>query len=496
MEAHKYKEMEGIDLAKGLPIFSSANPEALEKEKERLRAVKGKGFLSRWKVYFSMTGPGWLQSAMTLGAGSSAASLFAGAFLGYKLLWIQPLAMFLGVIMLSAIAHQTLSTGSRPFDAMKHYIHPAFAWTWALAALITTVVWHIPQYALAAGMTEDIIKVLTGFNPSGRQEQIVLLFIGVVILLLSIMITWSYGHQRTGVRIYEKFLKGFVWMVIAAFALVVLDGFLKGKIQIHEVLKGFVPSVPRSDDPAVQKKITSVVMGAFSGAIGVNMTFLFPYTLLARGWGKEHRQLGKFDLFTGMLFPYSIATSLIVIAAGAALYNTPQVNQIITEGRQLTPVFAATMLEEAGINHYIARIVFGLGIVGMVMSTISMQMLVAGFAVCEMLKVEPGGWTYRLSCLIPAPAFLGVLFWQKMSYWIAIPTAAICGVLLPIAYVGFFLLNNNKRYLGEDKPKGLKAMIWNIGMLTAIAVSSIAAIYYVVSVVIPYCSKLTNVLKG
>ena len=196
-----------------------------------------------------------------------------------------------------------------------------------------------------------------------------------------------------------------------------------------------------------------------------------------------------------MLIPYSIATALIVIAAGSVVHHSPEVHQILAEGKRLTPVLAASMLERAGINHYIARIVFGLGILGMVMSTISMQMLVAGFAICELLKVEPGGWAYRLGCLIPAPAVLGVLFWQKMSYWIAVPTAAVCGVLLPIAYVGFFLLNNNKRYLGEDKPKGIKAVVWNTGMLTAITISAIAAVYYVVNVVIPFSYKLVNTLK-
>jgi manganese transport protein len=490
------KEVDRIDLAKGLPMFSSAKPEALEKEKERLRAVEKKGVLARWKVFFSLSGPGWMQSAMTLGAGSSAASLFAGAFLGYKLLWIQPIAMFFGVIMLSAIAHQTLSTGCRPFDAMKTYIHPAFAWTWAIAAIVTTVVWHIPQYALAAGMTEDIIKVLTGWNPTDAQEKYTLLILGVVILLVSVTITWSYGSQKGGVRIYEKVLKGLVWLVIAAFALVVIDGFMKGKIQFGEVLKGFIPSIPHSDDPVVQKKITTVMMGAFSGAIGVNMTFLFPYTLLARKWGREHRELGKFDLFTGMLIPYSIATCLIIIATGSTLYNTPEMDQIISGGKQLSPILAASMLEQAGINHYIARIVFGFGIVGMVMSTISMQMLVAGFAICEIFKIEPGGWVYRLGCLIPAPAFLGVLFWQKTSYWIAVPTAALCGILLPIAYVGFFLLNNSSRYLGEDKPRGVKAVIWNTGMLVAIVSTTAAAIYYIYVKVLPYISNLGEALKG
>ena len=113
-----------------------------------------------------------------------------------------------------------------------------------------------------------------------------------------------------------------------------------------------------------------------------------------------------------------------------------------------------------------------------------------------MFKVEPGGRLYRLACLIPTPAFLGVLFWQKMSYWIAIPTAAVCGILLPIAYIGFFLLNNNKRYLGDDTPRGPKALLWNLGMIAAILLTTAGAIYYTVTVVIPYCRHLADILKS
>lgn len=486
----------GISLSKGLPMFVSANPAALEKETQLLASVESKGAATRIKTYWRLTGPGWMQSAMTLGASSSAASLFAGALVGYGLLWVQPLAMMFGVIMLSAMVHQTLSTGCRPFDAMRRFIHPAFAWTWALAALLSTIIWHIPQYAMAAGMAQDMLKAVTGWQPEPHQETVSLLGLGFVILCVSVYITWGYGKKRKGVRLYERILKGFLWLIIFAFALVVLDGFIKGKIAVGEMFKGFIPNIPKSDNPQVRQKITSLIIGGFSGAVGINMTFLFPYTLLARGWSREHRGLGKFDLLTGMLIPYSVATGLIIVATGATLYNTPQIEQMLAENRQLTPVLAASMLEQAGIHHFVARIIFGMGILGMVMTTISMQMLVAGFAVCEMFKVEPGGRLYRWACLIPTPAFLGVLFWQKMSYWVAIPTAAICGILLPIAYIGFFLLNNNKRYLGEDTPRGIKAVFWNIGMVTAIVLTLAGAVYYSVTVVIPYCQRLAGVLKG
>jgi len=469
--------LEGTDLAKGLPMFAGTDPQALEKEKALLRNVQSKGWLTRWRTYLGLTGPGWLQSAMTLGAGSSAASLFAGAIFGYQLLWVQPLAMLLGVIMLSAMVHQTLSTGCRPFDAMRHHIHPGLAWAWAIAALASTVIWHIPQYALAAGMTEDMIKAVTGVQYGHTTQQFVLLALGAVFLAVSIVVTWSYGSGHRGVRIYEKVLKGFVWLIIVAFALLVIDRTRAGAIDWPRVLRGFIPRWPTIEHAGQEKYSASVIMGAFAGAVGINMTFLFPYTLLARGWGREHRGLGKFDLATGMLIPYSLATGLIIIATGATLYGTDAMHTILENGR-LSPTAAASMFQEAGVPLLISRIVFGLGILGMVLSSITMQMLVAGFAVCEMFGIEPGGRLYKWACLIPAPAFLGVLFWQKLSFWIAIPTSAICGVMLPIAYVAFFLLNNSRRYLGNDRPRGAKGWAWNAAMLVAIATSITVAVRY------------------
>jgi hypothetical protein len=74
-------------------MFTASAPEVLAKEKAQLAAVESKGLLHRWLVYGRKSGPGWLQSALVLGSGSAMASLYAGAYLQYKLLWVQPLAM-------------------------------------------------------------------------------------------------------------------------------------------------------------------------------------------------------------------------------------------------------------------------------------------------------------------------------------------------------------------------------------------------------------------
>jgi hypothetical protein len=221
-------------------------------------------------------------------------------------------------------------------------------------------------------------------------------------------------------------------------------------------------------------------MAAFSAATGINATFLFPYTLLARGWGKEHRGLSGFDLVTGMLLPFCIATSLMVIATGCTIYDPVQ---FATGSTKLSPMTAAAMLESAGLGLFFSRIIFGLGILGMALSSITMHMIICGFAVCEIFGIEPGSWRYRLACLIPAPGVLGVVLWKYIGSWIAIPTSAICGLMLPIAFVAFFILNNSKKYLGDDKPSGPKALLWNIAMVISIVAAFASIIYYLASLI-------------
>jgi len=471
MENSQRQHNEVTDSMRGLPMFSSSDPEALAAEKDQLSVLQSTRIPGRWWGYFKMTGPGWLQSAMTLGGGSAMASLFAGAFMQYKLLWVQPLAMILGIIMLSTLSYQTLSTGVRPFHAMKKFIHPSLAWIWAIASLLATIIWHFPQYALAAGMTDDMIKAVTGWNPTPGVQTMTLVVIGLIITVISVKITWSYGSGRRGIRIYENALRGLVWMVIFAFLLVVIRRAMDGGIEWGKVFKGFLPMSIPTDRVGV-----TIVMAAFGAAVGINMTFLFPYTLLARGWGKEHRRLSQFDLLTGTLLPYCLATSLMIIATGCTIYDP---EAFATGSTRLDPTQAAAMLQSAGLSMFFSRIVFGLGILGMTLSTITLHMLVSGFIVCELFGIEPSGWRYKLACLIPLPGFAGVVIWQYMGPWIAVPASAISGLLIPIAYTGFFILNNSKKYLESDKPVGKKAIYWNIGIIVAILVSIASGTYFI-----------------
>jgi len=70
-----------------------------------------------------------------------------------------------------------------------------------------------------------------------------------------------------------------------------------------------------------------------------------------------------------------------------------------------------------------------------------------------------------------------------MGKWIAITTSEICGLMLPISFIAFLILNNSKKYLWKDKPSGAKAVVWNIAMLVSIIVTVASIVYYLRSLI-------------
>jgi len=55
--------------------------------------------------------------------------------------------------------------------------------------------------------------------------------------------------------------------------------------------------------------------------------------------------------------------------------------------------------------------------------------------------------------------------------------------MLPIAFIAFFILNNSKKYLGDAKPSGIKAVAWNTAMLISINVTIASVVYYLQSLI-------------
>ncbi|MFV2068736.1 MAG: divalent metal cation transporter [Pirellulales bacterium] len=510
----------------------------MEAERQMLRRAQQQGMGGRLVTYLRLSGPGWLQSAITLGGGSLANGLFLGIFAGFGLLWVQPMAMLLGVVMLGAIAYVTTTTGERPFRAINRHVNPVLGWSWLLASLMANIVWSLPQYSLASGvLQQNLLPGVVGpDSPLGDTGGKVVLSIAV--LILTTLVTWTYDSGRWGTKLYEAILKTMVAGIVFCFFGVVFA--LRNELPWGEVLAGFVPDPSQLYRPSsnftdllaavpdtyrqfwsdlIVKEQQGVVIGAAATAVGINMTFLYPYSMLAKGWTREFRGLAIFDLATGMLIPFMLATSCVVIAAANQFH--PKVGSVAPPaGETLAPERAEELIaerlaflqanrgnqeaeaatdrqplteSESAIALWLTRrdafdlarslapltgprvanYVFGLGVLGMTLSTITILMLISGFCVCEMLNVPARGWPHRLGCLAAAAGVLGPFLWSgEARFWLAVPTSVFGMMLLPIAYWTFFLLMNQKSLLGDDRPRGAGRVIWNGLMLCACSVAA------------------------
>ena len=518
--------------------------EQVAAEKQLLREARAKGGLATFGAYLKCSGPGWLQGAITLGGGSLAGSLYLGVIGGYSLLWLQVLAMAMGVVMLGAITYVTLSTGKRPFQAIKDHINPVLAWGWAIATLLANIVWCMPQFSLA---TASILQNLAPGLPEALGATGSKVAVCSALLALSIAIIWLYDSGHRGVKIFELILKLMVAMVVICFFGVVFKLATSSEgLSWSAVFAGFVPDLSLLSKPAstfdsalaatgshasywsglIVADQRDIMITAAATAVGINMTFLLPYSLLKKGWDKESRGLAIFDLSTGLLIPFVLATSCVVIAAASQFHVRPQPG--VVEGTapaglmgQFDTLLTGRLKAEVGAEAFnampddarkaalsalpegdkqmaamlvrrdafnlasalerltgktVAHYVFGLGVLGMALSTIIMLMLISGFTVCEIFGLPQHGWPHRFGCLIAGLGVLGPFIYSgKTQFWLAVPTSVFGMTLLPIAYFTFFLMMNNRALMGGEILKGGKRTLINLLMLGTLLLAGFGA---------------------
>lgn len=522
----------------------------LEAERQELRALAGQPTSKRLGYYFKRSGPGWLQGAITLGGGSLAGAMYLGVIAGFGMMWLQPLAMILGVIMLSAIAYVTLSTEQRPFMAINQNVSPVLGWAWLAAAGVANIVWCMPQFNLARA---SIQQNLLGME--GVPSHVHTVTICLIILALAVYINFLYIRGASGLRIFEITLKIMVAVVVLSFFGVVVAVTINGTLPWGEVFRGLIPDLSMVTRPADafaapiaatgafadywNETITAAqrdrMITAFGTAVGINMTFILPYSMLRKRWGKEHRGLAIFDLALGLIIPFVLATSCVVIAAASQFHG--QTDDVFDEAgelraamagpyhsvvdRRLTEELGAEAMAElreegneeqlaaarAGLpaadrtvaamlanrdnmnlaaalepltGRAVAQIVFGIGVLGMAVSTIIMLMLISGYVFCEALN-RPGDKVVHMCGTLVAGigGFMGPFIWGNADARaaLAVPTSVIGGAMIPIAYMTFLLLMNSRSLLGDRMPTGMRRLRWNVLMVTATTIATIGSVW-------------------
>ncbi|MGB2862798.1 MAG: hypothetical protein WBC05_05675 [Sedimentisphaerales bacterium] len=527
----------------------------IEKDRQMILDSQKKGKGALFKTYLKLSGPGWLQSGITLGGGSLSSSLYLGVLVGFSFMWLQPLAMILGIIMMSAIAYVTLSSGERPLHAINRHVSPVLGWGWLIASMMANLVWSLPQFALGTvALRQNILPGLLGSEAMAEIPS--KMIAGAIFLAICLTFTMTYGAGGKGTKIFEILIKTIVSMIVLCFVGVVAKLSIEGKIIWGEILSGMVPDLSLFMKPTdkimphilkvgeqFQPFWTNMIVGqqrdvmisAAATAVGINMTFLLPYSMLRKGWDKYFRGLAIFDLSTGLFIPFIIATGCVVIASSSQFHAAPAQGLVADEpggeitaepaanlvgpykgllaGRlksqigeeafgELTPEqleqrtqnlpyadrkMAAMLVKRDAFNlaatlapltgPVIAQYVFGLGVMGMAMGAATMLMTINGLCFCELLGRPPRGWTQRIGSLMVSVGALGPFFWTDAAPWLAIPTSVFAMVLLPIAYFAFFLLMNQKTFMGNNMPTGVKRIIWNVLMALASGAAAFGSVW-------------------
>ncbi len=529
----------------------------IEKDRQSIVTARQKGTVATVKTFLRLSGPGWLQSGITVGGVSFSSSLYLGVLVGFSMMWLQPLAMILGIIMLGAIAYVTLSIRERPLKAINEHVNPVLGWSWLLASMAANLVWSMPQYVLGTrALQQNLSPNILGAIPDPWGRIICVSFI----LAICITATMFYGAGGRGVKIFEIIIKSIVSLIVLSFLGVVIKlSFVpaeEGGIVWGQILRGLIPRLQMLWEPAATikphieavvpqfqqfwtKLIVSqqrdVMIAATAAAVGINMTFLLPYSMLRKGWDKDFRGLAIFDLSTGLFIPFILATGFVIIASSSQFHSKPAqgfLGERDAQGELIEPAqnlvgpykallkarlqseigaeavaglsdqelerqtealsyadknMAAMLVKRDNLNlaaalapltgNFLAQFVFGLGVLGMGISAATMLMTINGLCLCEMLNRPLKGWTQRIGSLIVSVGALSAIFWNRPAPWLAMPTSVFCIILLPIAYIAFSLLMNQKTMLGDNMPQGGKRVLWNVLMVIATGIATLVSIW-------------------
>ena len=686
------------------------------RDREILDYAHSRGRVATFFSFLRLSGPGWLQSAITLGSGSLIGALYLGMLGGTSMLWLQLVAILIGVVMLSAISYVTLSTDKRPYQAINEHVNPVLGVAWLTATILANMIWIMPQFSLCYDALDKSLMAPGAFDifesssddgkaadtktgedttdesegtgeeeesppnnitsnsttsgsiktlpvslslniPKNRSSSVAIqdedeedpdpdeptldadeqeseesestedanqesesvpktrkidfnktqtkLTISAILGALALVIVVMSFNPGWLSKTFDLVLKLIVGFIVLCFVAVVYWLATDGSVDWNEVLMGFIPNFGNWDNPAprIQEILSGLggdqqsywkdaiiakqresMIGVTATAVGLNMTFLLPYSMLARGWDQPFRGLARFDLITGMAIPYVIVTTCIVIASAHAFHGkadekflsddpavmqqsvlfksttseiekrfnsmrTPEeqvaLNADISDvnkrkaaalkagkgklsaeqlasfademkaaqaaknlalaefaislddpskeekyrraERQLIPTLvkpnaaqlASTLTPLLGEGkEKQANLIFGIGAFAMGFSTIIILSLINSYAFAEMFGKHDNDVIRIIGALL---AIIVGIFWYELwagesRTYLVILASTFGAILLPIAYLAFFLLMNSTSLLGREKPTGGRMAVWNVLMGIGVVGATIQAI--------------------
>ncbi len=248
-----------------------------------------------WKRILSFFGPAYLVSVGYMDPGNWATDLAGGSKYGYTLIWVLLMSNLMALLLQSLSARLGIVRG-RDLAQANRETYPR---------KMNFILWVLAEIAIAATDLAEILGMAIGIQLLTGLP----LIWGVSITVLDTFLLLYL--QRLGIRKMEAFIIG----LIAIIGLCFLVNIIMASPQLHDVIRGFIPSLPDAKDLYASKGMTNALPKetALYLAIGIIGATVMPHNLYLHSALVQTRKIKKTNQGIKQALKYSFIDSAIAL---------------------------------------------------------------------------------------------------------------------------------------------------------------------------------------
>lgn len=248
-----------------------------------------------WRRILSFFGPAYLVSVGYMDPGNWATDLAGGSKYGYTLIWVLLMSNLMALLLQSLSARLGIVRG-RDLAQANRETYPR---------KMNFILWVLAEIAIAATDLAEILGMAIGIQLLTGLP----LIWGVSITVFDTFLLLYL--QRLGIRKMEAFIIGLIAVIGVCF----LINIIMANPQLHDVLQGFIPSLPEAKDLYAAKGMSNALPKetALYLAIGIIGATVMPHNLYLHSALVQTRKIKKTDAGIKQALKFSFIDSAIAL---------------------------------------------------------------------------------------------------------------------------------------------------------------------------------------
>lgn len=364
--------------------------------------------------------------------GNWATDLEGGARFGYSLLWVLLMSNLIALLVQTLSARLGIASGRDLAQACREQ-YPA---------VVAYPLWILAEIAIAACDLAELLGTAIGLHLLfGIPTLAGVLITGVDSLLL-------LAIQNLGVRKFEAFVLSLVFIVGMCFVLELV----LAKPAAHEIVTGFVPSLP---DDALY-----VALGIIGATVMPHNLYLHSALVQTRAYNQSNdgkREACRYNLIdtaVALNAAFFVNAAILILAASVFHARGIEVTELEQAHAMLAPLLGTTLASTAFAVALIAA-----GQSSTLTGTLAGQIVMEGFIRFRMRPFLRRLVT-RLIAIVPAVAVL-ITMGEHGTYQLLILSQVILSMQLPFAVIPLVHFTSNRDLMGEHaNPVWVRALGW------------------------------------